>query len=291
MAIEQSWLAVPPQLFTADGGEQGQIKLDSTRGFKTKMFVVVQDTAGNQIELQVKRVNKKSLIVGPKPGDPNTMQGKAGLKTTTDLRAYTVANGAFVYAVEQRKVKLKPDDITQAVYEQEPTVAIRTVQVDENGDIYGPGNPLPIAFDGTIAVGNVTIQDDDGHELEINPDGSLNVNVVIGANDGPGLKVEFGEALAVPAGIETNVLTVTASTGYKRFQKIEVSGSNVSEIRLKIDGVTFAKKFLWWGNFNTTFTFEILSEGLKLMPGQVLTVTATHIRPDAGDFSATAYIA
>lgn len=143
MAIEQSWLAVSPRLLTADGGEQGQIKLADTRGFKTKMLVIVQNSIGTHIEVQVKRVNKLSIVVGPKPGDPNTQQGKAGLKTYTDVRAFTVVGGAFVYAVEQGKTKLKPDDIIQAVYEQEPTVAIRTFPVDENGDSYTDENPFP----------------------------------------------------------------------------------------------------------------------------------------------------
>lgn len=143
MAIEQKWLDVSPRLFTANGGAEGQIKLFDTRGFKVKMIVIVQNSIGEQLTVQVKRVNKKSIIVGPKPGDPGTQQGKAGLKTTTDLTAYTVIGGSFVYAVEQDKVKLKPDDIIQAVYEQEPVVAIRTFPVDENGNSYNQENPIP----------------------------------------------------------------------------------------------------------------------------------------------------
>lgn len=143
MAIEQSWLDVSPRLFTADGGAQGQIKLDDTRGFKVKMLVIVQAPLLPPLEVQVKRVNKKSIIVGPKPGDPNTQQGKAGLKTTVDVSMYTLAAGSFVYATEQGKSKLKPDDIVQAVYEQEPVVAIRTFPVDENGDSYNEKNPFP----------------------------------------------------------------------------------------------------------------------------------------------------
>lgn len=145
MAIEKSWAAVSPRLFTANGGPEGQIKLDDTRGFKVKMLVIlVSNTIPNSAEtqpFQVKRVNKKSIIVGPPQA--SQLQGKSGLKATTDVSMYTLADGSYVYAVEQGRNNIKPDDIIQAVYEQEPVVAIRTFPVDENGDSYNENNPFP----------------------------------------------------------------------------------------------------------------------------------------------------
>lgn len=178
MAIEQSFLSIAPRLFTADGTISGIITTSSTAGVKVKQKIVVKAPSLPDKEVQVKRViSKTQFKVGPLPGK-DQLQGKAGLKTVEDISLYTVALGSYFYAAEQDKPKIKPDDMAQATYDQEPTVAWRVVFVDQYGNYYDDGNPLPIAFDGTIAVGNVTIQDDDGDELAIEPDGSINVNVL-----------------------------------------------------------------------------------------------------------------
>lgn len=287
MAIEQKWPAVPPQLFTANGGAQGQITTANVRGVKVKQFLVIKATGQPDLRIQVKRVTKKTgiIIVGP-PADQQT-QGKAGLKTTTDLTAYTVAAGALFYAEEQDKVKVKPDDQDIATYEQEPTVARRVVQVDQFGDFYSEDNPLPIAFDGTVSVGNVTIQDDDGDELQVNPDGSINVNIVNGTSSNV-IKNTYNEASAVPSGVETLIVQYVVSLilSSALLQRVSVSGSNVGRYQVFVNSVVVdTRRTYYGGQFNEYFEFSMGSgDGYSLAPGDIVAVKVLHDRAYVGDF-------
>lgn len=198
MAIEKKWPAVPPQLFTSNGGVYGEVQVASTKGFKVKQSAVISAVGQNNLAVQVKRVLSPTiLLVGP----IKAIQGKQGLQGREDLTNYTVAAGAFIYAEEQDKATLKPEDIFQAVYDQEPTVAIRSVMVDQFGDYYQTTNPLPVKLsDGSINIGTVnaelevelthkdnfpdlgdiadSVRVGDGvDELGVNADGSINVNL------------------------------------------------------------------------------------------------------------------
>lgn len=140
MAIEQKWPTVAPQLFTANGTALGQVQIADTRGFKVKQKVVIVATGQPTIQVQVKRVvSPSALIVGPLA----VKQGESLLTVRSDISAYTTASGAFIYAEEQEKSKLKPDDIIQAVYRQEPGTTIGVELDDEFGAPFGPLNPLP----------------------------------------------------------------------------------------------------------------------------------------------------
>jgi hypothetical protein len=178
MAVEQKWLAVPPRLFTANGSNLGIITIADDAGFKVKQRIVICATGLPSLQVQVKRVIcPGTIIVGPLPEQltASRQQGSSLLSVRSDISAYTVALGAFVYAEEQDKSKLKPDDIWQAVYDQEPTVALRHVMVDECGNYYTPTNPLPVAIDTSISIGAVEIKDPQGDILDVNTDGSINV--------------------------------------------------------------------------------------------------------------------
>ncbi len=171
-AIEKSWPAVPPQLLTADGTSLGIVNVADSRGFKVKQQVVISATGQPDIIAKIMRFNSPTQFrVGPV--SPKAGQGLTG---TVDLSLYTVAQGAFVYAQEQPKVTIKPEDIMQAIYRQEPGTTIGVELDDEWGNPYSKDNPLPVAFDGTITIGQVEVVGSNGNTIEPNPDGSLNVN-------------------------------------------------------------------------------------------------------------------
>ncbi|NJO48135.1 MAG: hypothetical protein HC840_00305 [Leptolyngbyaceae cyanobacterium RM2_2_4] len=289
MAIEQKWPAVAPQAFTADGGAQGQITVADVRGFKVKQFVVIKATGQPDIRVQVKRVVKKTgkIIVGP-PQDQQT-QGKAGLQTRTDLTAYTLLAGAFLYAEEQDKVRVKKDDQDAATYEQEPTVARRVVAVDQFGDFYDDDNRVPVKFDGGITVGNVTIQDDDGDELEVNPDGSINVNIINSTGSNV-VKNTYAEASAVPSGVETTIVTymVPLILTSALLQRVSASGENVGRFQVFVNGVVVdTRRTYYGGDFNTYFEFATSSaDGYSLAPGDIVLVKILHDRAFSGSFQA-----
>lgn len=193
MAIEKKWLAIAPRLLSADGTAQGLILLNNTRDFRVKMRIVLQSSTKPALQLQVKRVTKAGLIVGPPP-QANTQKA---LNERADVSAYLVADGAYVYAEEQDKSMLKPDDAEQATYEQEPVVAKRVIQVDQFGNFYETENPMPVRLtDGSVNIGTVnadievqlthkatvakpvpdSVRIGNGvNELNINPDGSISL--------------------------------------------------------------------------------------------------------------------
>jgi len=120
----------------------------------------------------------------------------------------------------------------------------------------------------------------------VNSDGSLDVNIVQSVSL-PGLTVSHNEITSIASGVETTIITVTASVSPIRVQKVEVSGENVALFRVKVGGVTISDKRSWWGCFNQTFDYEDFENGLLLNIGQVLTVTVLHNRPTLANFEAT----
>lgn len=274
--VEKRLIAIPPQLFLANGGANGVITVADACIFKVKQAVIIDAIGvGPTTDLEVKRVpDDTHLIIGPKHGN---------IDARANLSAYTVALGANIFANEQFRPKIPFEEFTRATYEEEPTVAQRVVMVDRCGDKYGPNNPLPIAFDGTIAVGNVTIQDDDGDELEVNPDGSINVNIV-GQNASDG-KSFYNEISSVPSVTPTLLLTYTVPPlTTTELQILEVSGTNIATYTVQVNAVTTDKKRTYFGgNLNENFNFD---RTITLVAGDVLTVTVEHGRTFLGDFNA-----
>lgn len=221
MAVEQKWLSVAPQLFTVDGSSLGIITIANTAGFKVKQRAVISATGLPDKPVQIKRViSPTQMIVGPEPLSLQPafkQQGNQLLSVRTDLSLYTMASGAFVYAPEQDKARLTVDDIWAAVYDQEPTVAIRTTPVDQYGQYYTDDNPLPVLFEGSISIGAVEVKGTNGNYLEPNTDGSIDV-------------VDVGSVAATPTIFNISVPTANVEvsqslpSGTKKFS-IQVRNS------------------------------------------------------------------
>ena len=148
MALEKKWLTVTTAPFTANGTAQGIVTMADTAGYKVKGKAFIAATGQQVIELQVQRViSSTQLILGPIGSTPEPQNFQ-------NISAYTVAANAVIGFVEQSKNKIKPDDIEQAVYEADPTVALRNVLVDQYGRFYNNDNPLP-----TVPVGSAADRD------------------------------------------------------------------------------------------------------------------------------------
>lgn len=113
------------------------------------------------------------------------------------------------------------------------------------------------------------------------------VPVTFNDSNAPGLTVDHSEITSVASGLETTILTFTAPSGGKRITKADVSGDNIANFRVKVDGTTLVNKRTWWSHFNGSFSFEGFENGLFLTVGQVLTITVIHNSDDLGDFEAT----
>lgn len=183
MAIEQKWPAVAPQLFTANGTTFGLITIASTKGFKVKQKVAFSNTALLAGRFRVIRVLSETQL---KVGIENPTQGL--WFTGTDVSAWTVASGAYIYAEEQDKAKLKPEDIIQAVYDQEPTVALRNVLVDQFGDYYDSvvdtNGIRRLAVDAAVTIEGVTITVALDAFTKVPPDNAIAVGTEDGTKGG-----------------------------------------------------------------------------------------------------------
>jgi hypothetical protein len=130
------------------------------------------------------------------------------------------------------------------------------------------------------SVDNVAIADGDGDQLAVNPDGSINVNVV---STGQQLYSYFTEVDNVATGVTTLLATYTAVSDVY-LQKVELMGTNIAEFELVIDGVTQDKKRTFFnGNLENKFDFNA---GLNILPGSVIEVYVIHNRPELGQFNA-----
>lgn len=131
MALEKKWETQGPVPFLSNGGQDGLVVLQDVLQFKVKQKVIIASATQPAIELEVKKIiSPTSLYVGPVNVTPG---GSRSLDTRTNISAYLVADSAFIRAPEQSKSIPPQADIVRAVYEQEPTTAIRTMVVDKIG--------------------------------------------------------------------------------------------------------------------------------------------------------------
>lgn len=160
---EKRLAAVAPQLFTSDGTVQGRLTISNTSLFKVKQEVILNATGLPNLELEIKQIDDINIIyVGPKGGP---------IKNRTDISAYTVLAGAFIFAAEQNRPSVPEQSVERLTYEEEPTVARRVVVVDKMGNKIDGDNPIPIVIssssglglrgpglEGNISVGTIAVE-------------------------------------------------------------------------------------------------------------------------------------
>jgi len=166
----------------------------------------------------------------------------------------------------------------------------------------------------SASISDVKIEDQDGDILEVNPDGSLNVNVInpidieIDAADGDNIAISDGtnilevnadgsinvntvdstevinvydEVASVANGVPTTVLDYTLLANGK-LEVVSVAGTNIAMYELLIDNVVQSKKYTYFGGqLNADFNMSSLS----LTTGQNVKIIVTHSRSDFGDFN------
>lgn len=96
--------------------------------------------------------------------------------------------------------------------------------------------------------------------------------------------VEYADISSLASGTLTTILSYTVPVGKTlAMGKVEVSGCNVADYIVEIDGSTKGKRRTYFGNFNADFEYK----GLEIATGLVVRVRVIHSRPSAGDFDAT----
>lgn len=303
MAIERSWVGIPTQLFTVDGGQYGQVSIPTTEGIKVKQKVYVGSNLINPQQLEVKRViDSTTILLGPIGPE---------MKTYSDLRVLTTAANAYLRIDEQERPKIVPDAFWRAVYDEEPTVALRTTLVDSLGNRFTKSNPIPVQLsDGSINIGtvnaNLEVQltdkesapgEDDYdivrigngiNQLAVNSDGSINANVVMGVPVPTITRNVFNEVTLVPSGSETLIATFTVPMGKTgKIEKITASGENIGKYTVKLNGSSIdVRRTYWTGGFNVMFDYASDASGYKLNPGDVVSIHIFHESDDPATFDA-----
>jgi hypothetical protein len=303
MALEKTLLAIPAQLLISNGGRYGQVQIPSTVGFKLKQRVqLFSNNIAGKVEFEVKRVlDETNLIIGPK---------SQSLEDTADLTNYLTAMNAVILAPEQPRQAITPDLFSRAVFEESPTVAIRTFAVDHLGRRYTEANPFPVQLsNGSINIGTVNAQletflthkdndpkagdvhsslriGDGTDELQVNPDGSLNVVVTSGGKIPKPTKNIFNEVTAVPMNSETLLVTYTVPTGEKAtLDRVTGSGENIAKFSVYLNGSLYdVQRTYYAGGFNVMFDYQSQGDGVVLQAGDVLQLKVIHWTSELGDF-------
>jgi hypothetical protein len=239
MAREKSYERIDPVYFTADGQENGIITVESVECFKVKMVVQIYAkgvSTENGARFMVKRVlNETQMLIGP--------YDKPALHLKTDMRAYTVANEAFVEFAPTDRPDIPMEDYERAVYEEEPVVAKRVISVDKLGNTFGKShqgqqqfiegsitgsvyNNLKLAYNNTLQVEYIaespfaTLDSENGHFIQkVVYDAVLNATrILLGTSENSNSEIRnITITPTVVAGV--NYATILCNTG--EFKELE----------------------------------------------------------------------
>jgi hypothetical protein len=123
--LEKFWKEVPSQFFTATGTSDGVVTVAATSPFKIKQFVVVLNPSLPSIVGEIKAIlSETQIAIGPQGPNPNMR---------IDFSSY--GTSSTISAPEQPRPSIPIQEIDRWTYEEEPTVARRTIPVDEAGNI------------------------------------------------------------------------------------------------------------------------------------------------------------
>jgi len=272
---EKSWLGVVSS-FTANGTLDGKVTVASTDGYSSKQKVNVTAVGLDPLYLEVKRVVSATEMYLGRP-DPS-------MNLRTNLSAYTVALAAQISASEQPRPGIEGDSIMRAVYQEEPTVALRVIQVDRLGNEIGGSGGL--ASDVNVAKwGNVATS------LGQKAMGS-SVPVVLASDQSPvpvtldqdleAITPQFsvlaaaGVTATTPAGANT---LITATVDRVMFT---LKNTLNRTVRLTYNGAAWLEL-----DHNVGASFDFASNGKKLAAGDVIGVYHTGTKPANGSLVLT----
>lgn len=287
MAFEQKLAAVSPQAFTADGTSLGVVTIASTAGFYIKQFVNLQSNSLPQIQLQIKNIlSDTQLIVGP-----NNNSLKASPNNQTNISGYTVAESATISAPEQNNFPIPADDHYNTVFLPAPVMADRVIDVDPYGNPYGPDNPYPVEFDGTISIGKVEVIGPAPNNYPLIPNEDGSINVIVESVPSPNTTVinTYNELLSVAIGSTVTIVTYTVPFAKQTvFQRASFSGENIAKYDLLINGSPQdTARTYFGGDLTGEFNFETGNDsGLTLSTGNTIAVQVYNFRPSTADFEA-----
>ena len=132
--IDTKWLTITPEVLTVDGNSSGDLQTNESSRFKVGMKVQIGSNSQPPRSFEIKRIVGSVISVGPVG---------SRIHERSDISMFLVADLAFISAQEQDRSRQSPDEVLRYVYEEEPTVAVRSHLVDKSGEPFGSSdNPL-----------------------------------------------------------------------------------------------------------------------------------------------------
>ena len=279
----------------------GVITCSSTKGLRLKQIVTFDKAGVGPKDFEIKRVISDTEFL---VGDPSLRMGA--------ISQPVEYNGGLAAINEQERNTIGEGYVIRNVYESDPILALRTIMVDEFGNHFNTQNPLPVQLsDGSINIETVnanlsvflthldnfpvagdifdSIRIGDGVDLlEIEPDGSINVNVL--GNIAGNSKNFFNVITSVPIASQTTIITYTVplATTADLF-RIEVTGTNIATYSFYVNDILQGVRRTWFGG-NISERFEFLP-AMSYPSGTVITIKAEHNRPDPCQFEARIQLA
>ena len=135
---EKRYLEISPKSFTADGTTLGLLTISSTYRFKVGQSVVVKSDTQPSIKVKIQRVISDTQLVVIDLSESVVTRKKI------DMSMYLVVDTATIELLEDKRPVIDLHEIQRQVYEEEPTIALRTHNVDWLGRSYSPSNPVPV---------------------------------------------------------------------------------------------------------------------------------------------------
>jgi hypothetical protein len=299
---EKRYLPIPPQLFTADGTNTGTITILNTYSFKVGQLVILKSNTQSGLKVKIQKVISETQLIVINIDEAVTTKNKL------DISMFLLADTATVELLEDKRPVIDLNEIQRQVYEEEPTVALRSHSVDWLGRPYDKSNPLPVQLsNGSIDIGTVNAElevalshrdntpdpgdvadsvriGDGTDELAINSDGSI--NVVFTPDNSLVKKSIYAEISAINSATPTTILSYTVPIGIPTatINTVDVSGTNIATYQVEVNSATVDKKRTYHGgSLNSVFDFN---DSISLITGDIVRISVEHARPFSGDFNA-----
>ncbi len=144
---ERKYLTIPPTSLTANGTVNGLITIANTYCFKVGQVVLFKSGAIHKIA-KIQRILSETQFV--------VIEKSESITTNKKLDMSGFLTGSTVELTEVKRPVIDLLEIQRQVYEEEPTVALRSHLVDWLGRSYDASNPIPVQLsDGSIDIGTV----------------------------------------------------------------------------------------------------------------------------------------
>lgn len=138
MINDQLFSEVSPQAILADGTKYGELQVANAAFiFKVGQTVKVKTDSSVYLKYVVKEVPSLNIVILAQDGN---------VRELADLTYVVTSDNPTIRSDRQNRPAVTESNILRSVFEEAPTVAIRTMQVDRGGNPYSSDNPVPVVF-------------------------------------------------------------------------------------------------------------------------------------------------